>query len=296
MILVVGATGCLGRAICRRLVHKGMATRSFVRPTSDPAKVDYLQSLGLEVVRGDLNDAKSLDAACKGITTIITTASAVLSKQPGDTIQDTDLAGQIRLLEAARAASVSRLIYISLSENFGTESPLLAAKRTVERYLSQSGMAFTILRLGFLMEAWLSPKLGFDFANAKATIYGAGNNKMSWISQGDVANFAVSSLDEHASDNATLELGGPEALSPLEVVHIFEDALGKRFEVRHIPAETLHTQNAQASDDVQQSLSALLLDYAMGGVIDMKPTLQVFPVKLLTITEYVQYLQVEARR
>ena len=41
---MVGATGSLGRAICRRLVHKGLSTRSLVRLTSDQAKVNYSES------------------------------------------------------------------------------------------------------------------------------------------------------------------------------------------------------------------------------------------------------------
>ena len=68
----------------------------------------------------------------------------------------------------------------------------------------QSGMTYTILRPNFLMEVWLSSRLGFDFLNANATIYGAGNNKVSWISQGDVATFAVASLDNPAACDATL--------------------------------------------------------------------------------------------
>jgi uncharacterized protein YbjT (DUF2867 family) len=56
------------------------------------------------------------------------------------------------------------------------------------------------------MEAWLSPVVGFDAANAKATVYGTGQNPISWIAIQDVARFAVASLDHPAAKNATLEL------------------------------------------------------------------------------------------
>ena len=45
-------------------------------------------------------------------------------------------------------------------------------------------------------------------------------------------------------------------------------------------------------DDMQRSLSALMLDCVTGGVIDMTSTLQVFPVKLLTVAEYARYVLV----
>jgi uncharacterized protein YbjT (DUF2867 family) len=92
------------------------------------------------------------------------------------------------------------------------------AKRKVENALKESGMTYTILQPTFFMEVWLSPHLGFDHPNGKATIYGSGNNKISWISLRDVAAFAVASLDNEAAKNAEIELGGPDALSPLDVV------------------------------------------------------------------------------
>lgn len=82
--------------------------------------------------------------------------------------------------------------------------------------MQQSGLTYTILRPSYFMEVWLSPVVGFDFPNATAQLYGSGRNPISWISLGDVARFAVESLDHPNARNATLELGGPEALSPSE--------------------------------------------------------------------------------
>ena len=77
MILVVGATGLVGRQICRLLAASGKPTRAMVRATSDQAKVDELKSLGANVVQGDLRDPKSLRAACQGVSAIISTASSM---------------------------------------------------------------------------------------------------------------------------------------------------------------------------------------------------------------------------
>lgn len=90
--------------------------------------------------------------------------------------------------------------------------------------------------------------MGFDAANGKAQIYGSGENKISWISYKDVAEFAVASLDNPAARNAVIELGGPEALSPLEVVSIFEELRGQKFEVQHVPEEALREQMDTATD------------------------------------------------
>jgi len=294
MRLVVGSTGELGTAICRRLRDKGLSVRGLVRASSDPAKVSHLQSLNVETVQGNLRDRATLDVACRGVETVISTATAMLSRQPDDTIQSVDQAGQIDLVDAAKAAGVVHFIYISYSKNLDADCPLTTAKRTVEQHLMQSGMGYTILRPSCFMEVWLSPIVGFDYLHAKATIYGSGNNRLSWISRGDVAAFAVAALENPAARNTILELGGPEALSPLEVVRIFEGATGKPFEVQHVPEEALRAQRQKATDSLQQSFSALMLDYAKGDLIDMAPVLRAFPTKLLSVTEYAQHVLVSA--
>src|SRR2546426_8668333 len=138
-------------------------------------------------------------------------------------------------------------------------------------------MTYTILRPTFFTEVWLSPALGFDAPNAKAQIYGGGQNQISWISFQDVAQFAVAALDNDQARNAVIELGGPEALSPLDVVRLAEQVTRQRFAVQHVPEEALRAQHAAATDPLQQSFAALMLYYARGGVIDMQATLRAFP-------------------
>jgi NADH dehydrogenase len=285
MILVVGATGLLGSEICRLLAATGKPFRALVRPTSDKGKVAQIQSLGAEIARGNLRDHSSLEAACKGVKAVISTASATVSRQEGDSIQTVDLGGQLNLIDAAKTAGVHQFILISFSPS-AIEFPLQAAKRAVEKHLKQSGLSYTILQPTCFMEVWLSPALGFDAANAKAQIYGSGENKISWISFRDVAKFAAESLNNPEADNAVVELGGPESLSPLEVVRIFEQVQGRPFEIQHVPEEALLKQKKTADDPLQQSFAGLMLYYAAGNVIDMHETLQKFPVQLTSVKDY----------
>ncbi len=288
MHLVVGATGLLGSEICRRLAEEGKPVKALTRATSDPAKVDTLKNNGVTLAIGDLKDRSSLDAACQGVTTVISTASATLSRQEGDTLQTVDLEGQTHLVDAAKAAGVEQFIFISfrIRKNPSLQYPLKVAKRAVEEHLIESGLPYTVLQASYFMEVWLSPALGFDFANATAQIYGAGHNPLSWISFADVAQFAIASLDNPAAQNAILEVGGPEALSPLEVVQIFEDVSGQKFVVEHVPEEALQAQKTAATDALQETFAALMLQYASGDAIDMEATLKTFPVQLASVRDY----------
>lgn len=286
MILVAGATGFLGGEICRRLTSAGRPVRALVRKTSDPATVAGLRALGAEIVEGDLRDPASLASACRGATAAVSTVTITRTRQPGDSLAATDERGQLALVDAAEAAGVEKFVFVSFSGGVGGEDALTHAKRTVEQRLARSRMRWTVLRPTCFMEVWLGPALGFDYPNARATIYGSGRNKMSWISLGDVAAFAVAALDNPAADNRTIELGGPAALSPLEVVDIFEEIGGKPFEVQHVPEEALRAQAAAASDPMERAFATLMLGYANGDEIPMDETLEQFPVKLTSVEDY----------
>jgi uncharacterized protein YbjT (DUF2867 family) len=288
MNLVVGATGLLGSEICRRLSAAGKPARAKVRATSDPAKVNMLRSYGFEIVEGDLRDRNSLGAACQGATAVISTVSSMpFSYQPGENdIDAVDTQGVINLVDAAQAAGVAHFVYTSFTMD--NDFPLRNAKRTVERRLQHSGLTYTVLRPSYFMEVWLSPAVGFDYANAQARIYGSGQNPLSLISLPDVAQFAVASLDNPAARNATLEIGGPEAVSQLQVVKIFEEVGGGTFGVEHVPEEALAEQQEAAADPMQQSFVGLMRWYARGDAVDMEETLKVFPMQLTSVSDYAQ--------
>lgn len=287
MNLVVGATGMVGNEICRLLASAGKPVKALVRATSDPTKVAKLESLGVKVVRGDLRDAESLKTACQGVNAVITTASAMpFAYAPGEnTPQTTDEAGYLSLITAARDAGVERFVYTSFPP-MAASFPLQDAKRVVEERLRESGLSYTILQPTYFSEAWLSPAVGFDYPNHKAVIYGTGENPISWISFLDVAQFAVACLDHPGVRNATLELGGPEGISPLNVVKIFERIGGKSFEVSHVPTNALQEQLASATDAMQKSFAGLTLSYTCTTPIDMTNRLKTFPLKLRTVENY----------
>ncbi|MCM3901124.1 MAG: SDR family oxidoreductase [Pyrinomonadaceae bacterium] len=290
MNLIVGATGLLGGEICRLLAEEGRPTKALVRRTSDQSKVARLRSLNIEIAIGDLKDRSSLQSACRGIDAIISTASATLSRQAGDSIQSVDLEGQLSLIDAAKAAGVGHFMLISFPQA-PIEFPLQTAKRTVEEHLKGSGLSYTILQPSVFMEVWLTPALGFDAANAKVQIYGSGQKKISWISYKDVAKFAVASLDNAEAHDAVIELGGPEELSPLEVVGIFEQLQGRKFQVGHVSEEALREQKEAASDPLEQSFAGLMLYCAEGNVIDMREQLRNFPMQLTSVRDFAQTLR-----
>jgi uncharacterized protein YbjT (DUF2867 family) len=286
MILVVGATGLLGSEICRRLRGAGHSVRALVRASSAPDRISAVQAAGASTTIGDLKSPASLSQACEGVSAVISTASSTFSRQEGDSIETVDRQGQLHLVEAAKRAGVRQFVSISIPPGLHYDCPLFQAKREVETALAGSGLEYTVLLAGYFMEVWLSPALGFDYANSCATVYGNGEQPSAWVSYRDVAAFAVDALGNGAARNRMLLAGGPENLTPLRAVRIFEEVTGRSFTVKHVPQDALEKQYAEATDPLSRSFAALMLEYAHGCPMDMRETLDLMPRPLTTIRDY----------
>jgi uncharacterized protein YbjT (DUF2867 family) len=298
MILVAGATGQVGSHVCGLLSNQGHTVRALVRPTSDPARVEALQALGIETVEGDLRDEISLRRACNGVQSVISTATATGVPRAGDTVLNVDGTGQMALADAAQAAGVGHYVFISFSGGLDEDCPLRTSKRAVEAHLRQSGMRWTILRPTAFMEIWLSPAVGFDVPQRHATIYGAGGAPISYVSLFDVARFCVEAVRRPEARNAVLEIGGPDPITPLQAVRLAEEITGTAIAVTHVPVEALRAQRDGATDPLQQSFAALMIGLANGDVVDMRQTAATFGVQLRSVRQFMEeaygQLRVEA--
>lgn len=288
MILVAGATGLVGREACRLLRERGKTVRALVRKSSNADVVQQLKSQGVELFFGDLKERRTLDEACRGVQAVISTATSTISRQERDSIDTVDGEGQRNLIAAAAKSGVKRFVFISYNhQRAPVGCSLTDAKVGAEKALMASGMEYTILRAGFFMEVWLSPTLGFDAANAKATLYGDGTKPISWISFFDVAAFAVASVDSGAARNQIIEIGG-KAMSPNEVVDVFEKTTGRKFEVQRVPVEALRGQYDAATDPLQKSFACLMLTYANGDPVDGSAAKKLMDRPLKSVRDYAQ--------
>lgn len=284
MVLVVGATGLVGSRICAQLAGQGERVRALVRTSSSPRRLEALRQAGCELHVGDLKEPASIAEACQGVDAVISTASCTLSRQDGDSIETVDRVGQLNLASAAKQAGVQRFIFVSVPRPAGEPFPLADAKAEVEAAISE--LNFTVIRPSWFMEVWLTPALGFDYSKAAATIYGPGTKPMSWVSLHDVADFCVRVLSTKEAERQTIAFGGPEALSPLEVVSRFENVGGRPFRVQHVPLEALGAQFAGAPDPMAKSFAGLMLEYAAGNAIEMHSIVDRYGLKLASVDDY----------
>jgi len=250
MILVVGATGILGGMITKRLLGEGKEVRILVRhnsPSEQMARQGMATSArslidaGARPVYGDLKDRASLDAACKGIDAVITTANSAM-RGGEDNVDTVDRQGNRSLIEAARAAGVRQFIFTSfLGADPSSPVPLFQAKAETEAALTGSGLPYTILAPNFFVESWAGMVVGIPLqARQPVTLVGEGRRLHSLISVGDVAAFAAAAVGHPAATNRRLALGGPEPVSWRDIVDAFGRVLGQELPVQFVaPGEPI---------------------------------------------------------
>lgn len=109
-IFLTGATGFIGGRLAERLAQDH-EVRALVRT---PAKAGSLEALGVELVPGDLNDRAALARGMDGCDAVVHGAAMyVLGRVNPDVMEEVNVGGTRRVLEAAREAGIENVVYIS---------------------------------------------------------------------------------------------------------------------------------------------------------------------------------------
>ena len=233
-VLVIGATGALGRPAVRRLRERGMAVRAACR---HPDRAADLATLGAEVIAADLTDTASLERACSGVQRVLCAAHGMLGR--GRWVSErVDDAGHRALFAAARAARVERVVYTSaLGAAADHAIDFFRTKHAMEQALAASGLDHVILRPTAFMEHHAHAFNGKAvLESGKARLVGAGTKPRNFVCAEDVAEFAVRALLEDPPPFRLLEIGGPGHYSNVEVSEMYARTAGIGSRIGHLPA------------------------------------------------------------
>ena len=169
-VLVTGGGGFVGRAVVERLLARGHRVRCFAR-----SAYPELAVRGVEVVRGDLSDARAAAAACAGCDAVVHAAALIPgAAEPAHRFRAVNVGGTEAVIAGCRAHGVPRLVYTSSpSVVFGGhdlcgvdetapyphryDSPYARTKAEAERAVlaaNGGGLATTAVRPHLVMHTW----------------------------------------------------------------------------------------------------------------------------------------------
>ena len=221
MILVTGATGLIGRHLVARLLAEGHPVRILVP--------DYKQEMPTwegeaqpEIVTGDVLDEEALFRAATGVHVIFHLENAQWWGRLRD-LERIELVGTRNLVTAARAARVGRIITLShLGAAPSSAYSLHRIKGMVEEVIQNSGMAYTIIRSALIFgedDVFIN-HIGLTLrANPFFFLMpGKGEVVLQPIHIDDVISVLVNSLESLDVVDRSVEVGGPEYITLLDLI------------------------------------------------------------------------------
>ncbi len=291
--LVTGATGFLGSHIAERLLQRGDSVRALVRPASDTA---YLESLGAELVQGDVTEPSSLPAALDGIDAVYHAAAMVSDWGPWEGFRSVTIDGTRNMLTAAATAGTPRFLYVStdgvyryqdlrkgvteetpVETHFGPLDYYRKSKTRAEkiaRRFQREGQPVSIVRpaliLGERDRAMLPGVVAF-LKGPMSVYLGDARNRLPYVYAGDVANLCIRAATDEAAKGQIYNAVSDEPVTQRSLFQTAAEIAGVREPQRHMPFRLIY------------GISAAMEMKARLGGWDKRPDLTRFSANLLGV-------------
>ena len=219
-VLVVGASGCIGRAVVHALRARGQTVITASRGDASMA-VDYMQPVAPQAWATRLMQAR-IDA--------VVNCAGILMASRAQTFERVHAQGPIELFRGAALAGVSRIVQVSalgVTEGGADLPPYITSKREADRALAALPLAHAIVR----------PSLVYgphsDSASLFATLAslpvislpGGGAQRVQPIHVYEVAESIARWIENKDSVSGVFELAGPKAMSYREMLAAYRGAM-----------------------------------------------------------------------
>lgn len=250
--LVTGAAGFLGRYLVRGLRARGDGVRALDLHRPDDAEPD------VEWVLADIRDADAVRRACKGVEVVHHLAALIPQRRADpETMRAVNVGGTKNILEAARAAGVRRVVFLSSVEVFGVpkvmpcpeDGPLAPlgeyghnkiAAEALCREAAAQGLEVVILRPPTIVgpgleEPFLVGLMAAIRDGKPVTLLGDGRNRFQFVHAEDVVSACLLAADHPAAAGEVFHIGSADAPPIREMVETVIARVGSSSKIQAIP-------------------------------------------------------------
>lgn len=225
-IVVIGATGHLGRLVVEHLLASGVDPEKIVATGRNTDKVADLAERGVTVRRVDFDDPETLKGVFSAGDRVLLVSGSDIGQRPRQ---------HQEVINAAAAADVAQLAYTSGPKADTTPMRLMADHRLTEEAIKASGVPATILRNGWYFENY-TDQLG-TYLEHGAILGSAGDARISAATRADFAGAAAAVLTGPLADHLgrVYELGGDTPVTLADIASAVSAATGQTVVYADLP-------------------------------------------------------------
>lgn len=301
--LVIGASGRVGSRVVVRLVERGRPVRALVRPDSSIRRLAPVLSR-VRLVAGDVRNPDALAEAVRGVHQVIWTAG-ISPLRPGrpEEIERVEVEGVRHLIEACKRESVAYITYLScMYASQDARSALFRAKWRAEEAVRESGVSHSILRSSVIIHPgrrfYLQIPAIHWWEKAPGIPHTLPSVRTSPIAVDDVASCLIDASLNPRVRGRTVEIGGPEALSPSDWIRLAGEERGKPFKEWAVPpslAEAGLWLGSRLFPDRMPSREVFRDMVERDAVVDPETMKELFPhVSLTPVRELIRRMKEDA--
>jgi uncharacterized protein YbjT (DUF2867 family) len=238
-VLVIGATGFVGRRVVSALLADGHRVRCLAR---DPRRATAPLDDRVDVVRGDMLAADTVATAARGVRAVIVcvhTLSPQTGRQAGHDFVDVEAAGAANIIDACRANNVRRLLYVtSIGVAPDSRNSWLRGRARIEKTLFTSGLDVTVLRPGMIVGHG-GDGFGMVERGARrrvAVLLSSRRQRFRTVAVDELAGQIVALLDEPRSFGPPFDVGSDDVLTVDEMLDLAAEHLDRPHPTKiHLP-------------------------------------------------------------
>ncbi|XP_010914993.1 bifunctional pinoresinol-lariciresinol reductase 2 isoform X2 [Elaeis guineensis] len=239
-VLILGATGYIGRRLVKASIALGHPTFVLFRPENVSNRENCQMFMefkmeGAHLLQASLEDRESLVSALKQVDVVVSAVRVIVE--------------QLQLIEAIKEVGTIKRF---LPSEFGMDvdrmehaiSPgdrTFVEKRVIRRAIEKANIPHTYVSANCfagIFLAGLAQLATFMPKRDRVNIHGHGDKKCTWVAEEDVAMYAILAIDDPRTLNKVLYVRPPaNILTQMEVVKIWERIIGKELQKTFLSAE-----------------------------------------------------------
>lgn len=290
-ILLVGATGTLGRQVARYALDQGYEVRCLVRSLS---RASFLAEWGAEIVKGDICKPETISPLLEEVDAVIDAATTRITDNLS--IETVDWQGKVNLIQAVQNSDIDRYIFFSIlnAEQY-PEVPLMKIKHCTELFLEESGLNYTTLQLAGFMQGLIT-QYAIPVLDDEVVWVSGENTPIAYMNTQDIAKFAIKALERTETEKQSFPVVGTRAWGAYELIDLCERLSSKSAKISTVSLTVLRLIRrvtsffAWGQNTANRLFFAEVLASGKAFEADMDNTYQAFDLDKQEMTTMEEYL------